>query len=93
MIELFDGYKIDVDDYSYALMRETGSVRKDTGKPKNVVIGYYGSLSAALIALKGELVRQKLKNASVRLSEAVDAIKESNERVERLIESEIGKNE
>lgn len=93
MIELFDGYKIDVDDYSYALMRETGSIRKDTGKPKNVVIGCYGSLSAALIALKGELVRQKLKNASVRLSEAVDAIKESNERVERLIESEIGKNE
>lgn len=90
MIELFDGYKIEVDEYSYALVRESGHIRKDTGKPKKIVLGYYGSLSAALIALKGELVRRKLNNAAVPLSEAVAAIKESNDRVQQMIENEIG---
>ncbi len=87
MIELVDGYYILVDDYSYALVKERGSIDKRTGKKQLYHLGYYGTVEKALQALAKELARNKLKGASVGITEAVNAIRESNQTVEKLLEN------
>lgn len=88
MIKLFDDWVIVVDDLSYALARDLGSrIDKKTGKDrKNLkTYGYYGSLAKALNAFAEELVRQELKDNVATLDEAVHIIRESNDRVEKLL--------
>lgn len=93
MIELFDDYVIIIDEYCYALCKRRKSKNTKTGKTQYTPIGYYSGVCEALKRLKDELVREKLKGDAIRLNEAVSVIKEANERVEALIESEIGKYE
>lgn len=87
MIELVDGYYILVDDYSFALAKEKGTLDKRTGKKQFYYLGYYGTVEAALAALARELARNKLKDAHVGITEAVNVIRESNQTVEKLLEN------
>ena len=89
MIKLFDGYEVEVDDYAYTLRRYTGKTNKN-GKPTYKVIGYYTSLNAALNALSKRIAQEKQKDGCMSLREAVQSIRESNERVEQFIRQEIG---
>lgn len=93
MIELFDDWVIIADEYSYALCKRRKSKNTKTGKTQYTPVGYYSGLGEALKRLKGEIAREKLKGGSIRLNEAISVIKEANERVEKLIESEIGRYE
>lgn len=88
MIKLFDDWVIVVDDLSYALARDLGSrIDKKTGKDrKNLkTYGYYGSIAKAIKAFSEELVRQELKDNIATLDEAVRIIRESNDRVKKLL--------
>lgn len=89
MIELFDGWCIGVDEHCYALQRHTKYKRKD-GTEKLKIYGYYAGLSGALKALSKELARQKHIEGCARLADALAAIRESNEKVEQYIKSEVG---
>ena len=92
MIKLFDGYEVEVDDYAYTLRRYTGKTNKN-GKPTYKVIGYYTSLNAALNALSKRIAQEKQKDGCMSLREAVQSIRESNERVEQFIRQEIGEHD
>lgn len=88
MIKLFDDWVIVVDDLSYALARDLGArIDSKTGKErKNLkTYGYYGSIAKALKAFSEELVRQELKDNVATLDEAVHVIRESNNKVEKLL--------
>ena len=88
MIRLFDDWVILVDDYNYTLAKELGT-RTDpkSGKERTDYkrYGYYGSLEKALEALSKEITKEELKSGSRTLGEAVRTIRESNARVESLL--------
>lgn len=92
MIELLDNYVLDVDDHCYTLKQDTGKTRK-TGEKIYRILGYFGNVTGALNALAKELAREKHKQGSHSLNEAINAIKEANARVENLIKTEIGEND
>lgn len=95
MIELFDGYRIVTDEYSYMLVKYNGEKTYSDGKTRKdqKVFGYYPTVQGALKALARELARTKISESVGGLTEAVAAFDESNKRVEKYIESEIGKYE
>ena len=88
MIRLFDDWVILVDDMNYTLARELGeSLDKKSGKMRMryKTYGYYGSLANAIKALSKEMFTEELKYGSYTLEEACAVIKESNERIEALL--------
>lgn len=87
MIELIDDYVILVDDYCYTLAKKKQTVDKRTGKTKLAYIGYFGTVEGALTALAKQLAKDKLKDAHTDLAGAVDAIRESNDEVKKLLEN------
>ena len=87
MIELFDDYVILVNDLDYALARKTKYRNPKTGKIKYDNIGYFGTVQAALERMVDIYTRDVLKDRSLPLSEAVQAIRESHGRVTKLIET------
>lgn len=90
MIELFDGYFVRVDENCYSLQRRTGRKDKKTGKDVTKVYGYYTGLEGALKRLAKELAMERHRGGLYGLREAIDAIRESNEKVEQYIKSEVG---
>lgn len=90
MIELFNGYFVRVDENCYSLQRHTGHMSKKTGKEVAKVYGYYSGLEGALKRLAKELAMEKHRDGLQGLREAINAIRESNEKVEQYIKSEVG---
>lgn len=90
MIELFDGYFVRVDENCYSLQRHTGHRNKKTGKEVTKVYGYYSGLEGALKRLAKELAMERHRGGLQGLREAINAIRESNEKVEQYIKSEVG---
>lgn len=87
MIELFDDWVILVGDMDYCLARKAGTRIKDGKETMQFSrVGYFGTIPAALKRLVGELSRERLKGRVCALDEAVRAIRESNARVEKLLE-------
>ena len=95
MIELFDNWRIIPEEHCYSLAKYYGESKDEKGKlrKQQKIYGYYSSVDGALKALARELSRESLSSSVVGLPGAIQAIKESNERVEKYIESEIGKYE
>ena len=91
MIKLFDDWQILVDDYNYTLVRYKG-VRTRNGKEEPVYAraGYFSSLESALNGLRHKLVREKLKASEYGLDEAIQAIREINDKVSAMIEGAVG---
>lgn len=74
MIKLINGYYIDAEDYGYSLCH--GEPKKEkSGKIKRNIIGYYGSISAAIEACRQELVHEYVQNAENGLAEALRTIR------------------
>lgn len=87
MIKLFDDWVILVNPYDYCLAKYKGqSKRKDGGTDSNYDrIGFYSSPVGCLKRLGEELTREALKDGWHTLGEAVQTIKESNAKVEKLL--------
>lgn len=85
MIEVIDGYVIDVDTLSYTLKRETGSLDKDGNKVYRTY-GYYNSLKSALTACTGFMQKEKLASDTFPLVEAINVYNQATERFEKLLE-------
>ena len=89
MIELFNGYYIKAADYGYALCRGDAPNRMKKNGKKSVdhnIKGYYGSVGKALQAFRQELVHDYVESANPSLSEAIRAIREINDKVDRQME-------
>ena len=90
MIELFDDYVIVVDELNYRLCKRMGKRKDKNGNETDEWnykgYGYFGSVEAALKALSGILSNERLRGRESTLSEAVQAIRESNEAVKKVIE-------
>lgn len=82
MIELENGYVIQVDEMNNTLQRR--SVSKD-GNEYFKTYGYYGSLENALEAYFRIAVAQKLETNTFSLKEAVEIIRAERDRITKLI--------
>lgn len=93
MIRFNDDWVIDVDAYNYILKRDLHKMEKSRdGKsmvPAYNTVGYYGSLRKALEHLREEIIRDKLRDGTHPLCEALqtirDCTREWNEAVERIM--------
>lgn len=77
MIKLIHNYIVDVSQHNYTLMIDTGKQDKN-GKPVYTAIGYYNSLSGAIIAAKEHHIRRQFYGDTFTLSEAVQTITRIN---------------
>ena len=89
MIELYDGYVIKVDELQYTLAKATGKIDKRSGRPVYDPIGYYADLRAALTAFGRRNIRVKLKDGSLALGDALLAIQNELDRLEKFIKDNI----
>ena len=81
MIHLTDDYYASVDSNCYTLLRENGIDKK--GEKKYVTLGYCGSLLETLKLLQRKSVKECLKNGEIELAQALTAIREQTDRIER----------
>ena len=81
-IMLFDGYAIAVDTNCYMATRQS-STNKKTGAVEYKTFGYYGSLEAALLAVKKEYAKKIIMDHNIlTLDDAISIICRSNKRFE-----------
>lgn len=81
MIHLIDDYYASVDSNYYTLLRENGVDKK--GEKKYTTLGYCGSLLETLKLLQRKSVKERLKNGEIELTQALAAIREQTDRIER----------
>lgn len=78
MIKVNEKYLIDVDDYNYTVYEDKPSTYFDKSKNKDVikrpVVGYYSSLSKALLGIRDRMVRDELKNLEGTIEEALRVV-------------------
>lgn len=76
MVELTREYFIDTDDRSYMLKRRVHGVNQKTNEPtvSDTVVGYYSSLRSAVKAARDRCIREKLRNDTVSLREALEIV-------------------
>ena len=95
MIRINEDYIIDVDEVQYTLKQDAHktSIDKRTGQesPVYYVIGYYGNLENALRGYIRLQTNKRLKSGEYALREALDVIREEQERLERMITEYTGK--
>ena len=88
MIELFDGWWIDVDSQSYTLKRTVaGTSKKGDPITRDEVYGYYSTLESTLKALGKEMVREGLIDGTYSLTDALNMVSDARKKVEDLIHS------
>lgn len=91
MITLFDNWVIDVDSSCYTLKRVVnGKNKKGEDVTRDDIRGYYNSLEGTLRALGKEIVRDRLKDGSHSLTEAINTVVEARETIEKLIIEKVG---
>lgn len=81
MIHLIDDYYASVDGNCYTLLRENGIDKK--GQKKYITLGYCGSLLETIKLLQRKSVKERLKNGEIELTQALAAIREQTDRIER----------
>ena len=81
MIHLIDDYYASVDGNCYTLLRENGTDKE--GKKKYITLGYCGSLLETIKQLQRKSVKERLKNGEIELTQALAAIREQTDRIER----------
>lgn len=81
MIHLIDDYYASVDSNCYTLLRENGVDKK--GEKKYTTLGYCGSLLETIKLLQRKSVKERLKNGKIELTQALAAIREQTDRIER----------
>ena len=87
MIKLFDGWIIDTDERNYILIKVTTAIKRKTKEEYEYrnVYGYFSNIPAALRTLRDELVKQKISSGIYTLEEALKAIAEEDDRIERML--------
>ena len=88
MIILYNGYAIANDSISWILEKEKG-INKKTGEMRYAPVGYFVSLQNALIEFGRRNARDALQNATIPLIDALNTIKNENERLEKFIRDNI----
>lgn len=89
MIELYDGYVIKIDELQYILAKKTGRIDKRSGKEDLDPVGYYADLRMALKDFGRRNIRLKLKDGSLSLGDAIRAIQNELDRLEKFIKDNI----
>lgn len=85
MIEVIEGYVIDVDPLNYTLKKDTGRLDKE-GKKIYKTCGYYGSLKSAVSACVGFMQREKLSDGTLTLEQAINVSNQATKRFSDLLE-------
>ena len=88
MIVLYDGYVLSNDSIQWILQKENG-INKKTGKTRYKPIGYFTRLENALSEFGRRNTRDALENGAVTLKQAINTIKNENERLEKFIRDNI----
>lgn len=88
MIELFDDWVILIGDSDYQLAKPAGTrTDKRTGEKRQTykVYGYFGTITAALNRLMQECTREKLKDRTTSLYEALQAFREARGKLAEIL--------
>ena len=86
MIKLIDDYVVNVDTYNYILMRgRPGKDKEGKEIVRYTALGYYSDLEKAVSACREELVRRRLQDRDMRLSEAVNTIRTCNREFREML--------
>ena len=85
MIEVIEGYVIDVDSLNYTLKKDTGRLDKDGNKVYRTY-GYHSSLKSALVACIGCVQKEKLSNGTLTLEQAINVSNQAVNRFNELLE-------
>lgn len=88
MIQLYNGYSIANDSIQWILQKENG-IDKKTGKTRYKPIGYFTRLENALLEFGRRNTRDALENGAITLKQALNTIKNENERLEKFIRDNI----
>lgn len=88
MINLIDGYVVDVDPLNWTLKKETGKSDKK-GNPLYRTFSYHGSLKQAVQACVSLIQKEELNEGTYSLLEAVNTLNESQKRFEDLLEQAV----
>lgn len=84
MIRLINGYAVQVDQYNYSLVRDTG--RKDKqGSPVLKYISYHGSLESAIRACRKDCIKRSLMEFDGQLDEAIRVLREQDKEFRSLL--------
>lgn len=88
MIQLYNGYSIANDSIQWILQKENG-IDKKTGETRYKPIGYFTRLENALSEFGRRNTRDALENGAITLRQALNTIKNENERLEKFIRDNI----
>lgn len=88
MIQLYNGYSIANDSIQWILQKENG-IDKKTGETRYNPIGYFTRLENALSEFGRRNTRDALENGAITLRQALNTIKNENERLEKFIRDNI----
>ena len=84
MIKLIHNYVVDVSQYNYTLMIDKLKHNKD-GKPVYETVGYYSSLSGAIVAAKENCIKRQFFDSTVSLEEAVQTVNQISQEFSDLL--------
>ena len=89
MIKLFDNWVVLVDKDNYTLAEYLGVKKDKHGQTseKYKAYGYYMTMSSTIRALKEIARRKALSEGSLTLSEALQTIKDEDDKIFKLLES------
>lgn len=88
MINLINGFVVDVDPLNYTLKKATGGTDKE-GKPLYRTYTYHGSLKQAIKACVSLIQKEKLDSGTFTLKEAIEVINQSQKSFEELLDNTI----
>lgn len=87
MIELVDGYYIEVDPLCYTLKKQVGTDKK--GKPTYKVCGYMSSIKSCVKRCIDLIQREKLSEGIYTLTEALKVLESGENEVKQLLKKAI----
>lgn len=90
MIKITDDYCIGVDDWNYAVFKLTGSIDKKTGEPYKKIIGYFGNMRDALIAVVEKVLTESVTtDETLSLGEALERINKAYTEISEVIRTAV----
>jgi hypothetical protein len=88
VVNLINGYVVDVDPLNYTLKKATGGTDKQ-GNPTYRTYSYHGSLKQAIKACVSLIQKEKLDNGAFTLQEAIEVLNQSQKSFEELLDNTI----
>lgn len=90
MIKITKHFYIDADENNLVVIKKAVAKKgKNSGKEIDTIYGYYGTIEMALKGIQKDLIRMSIRKYDMDLKQALDKIKEINDKITNISESHI----